>query len=520
LIAVTRRAERSAPVQEGLDTMNLAHIIDAHPADRVALVSRSRVTTYGALRDQVARVRGGLAALGVGDGDRVALLCSNGRYFVDVYLAVLGLGAVAVPLNPTSPPPEIVREIAVAAPSIVVFDPSVASAWSRIDRASVPSVRHVVVTEQPTGAAGVVADSTFDDLLRAEPVAAVDVDGSHLAVLMFTSGTAGAARAAMLTHGNLLSNIEQSQSTGADVTGDDVVYGVLPLHHIFGLNVMLGLSLTRGATVVLVQRFDPSTALDTIRERGVTVIPGAPALWLAFSHFDDAPADSFASVRLALTGAAKMSEDAMRRLLDRFGLVLSEGYGLTEASPVVTSSVGGPQRIGSVGRVLGGMSVRLVDEDGDDALEGDPGEVWVKGPNVFAGYLDDPEATARVLTPDGWLRTGDIAISDADGYLYLVDRAKDLILVSGFNVYPAEVEEVLLEHPAVAEAAVVGVPHPHTGEAVKAFVVLAPGETAHEDTLVSWCLDHLARYKCPSKVLFVDELPRNPNGKVLRRGLV
>ena len=308
---------------KGLDTVNLAHIIDAHPADRAALVSRSRVTTYGTLREQVARVRGGLAAVGVGQGDRVALLCSNGRYFVDVYLAALGLGAVVVPLNPTSPSPEIVREIAAAAPSVVVFDPSVASAWARVDRASVPSVRHVVITEQPVGAAAsAAADSTFDDLLHAEPRAAIDVDASHLAVLMFTSGTAGAPRAAMLTHGNLLSNIEQSQSTGADVTGDDVVYGVLPLHHIFGLNVMLGLSLTRGATVVLVQRFDPSTALDTIRERGVTVIPGAPALWLAFSHFDDAPADSFASVRLALTGAAKMSEDAMRRLLDRFGLVL------------------------------------------------------------------------------------------------------------------------------------------------------------------------------------------------------
>ncbi|MFZ9627841.1 MAG: AMP-binding protein [Ilumatobacteraceae bacterium] len=501
--------------------MNLAHIIDAHPADRVALVSRGRVTTYGTLRDQVAHVRGGLVALGVGDGDRVALLCSNGRYFVDVYLAALGLGAVAVPLNPTSPAPELVREIAVAAPSVVVLDPSVASAWAQVDRAAVPSVRHVVVTEQPVGAAAsIAADSTFDDLLHAAPVDAVEVDPAHLAVLMFTSGTAGAPRAAMLTHGNLLANIEQSQSTGVDVTGDDVVYGVLPLHHIFGLNVMLGLSLARGATIVLVQRFDPSTALDTIRERGVTVIPGAPAMWLAFSHFDGAPADSFVSVRLALTGAAKMPEEAMRRLLDRFGLVLSEGYGLTEASPVVTSSAGGPQRIGSVGRVLGGMSVRLVDESGNDALEGDPGEVWVKGPNVFAGYLDDPEATARVLTEDGWLRTGDIAVSDADGYLYLVDRAKDLILVSGFNVYPAEVEDVLLSHPAVADAAVVGVPHPHTGEAVKAFVVLGPGAAAHEETLVSWCLDHLARYKCPSKVLFVDELPRNPNGKVLRRGLV
>jgi len=231
------------------------------------------------------------------------------------------------------------------------------------------------------------------------------------------------------------------------------------------------------------------------------------------------PADSFAGVRLALTGAAKMPEEAMRRLRDRFGLSLLEGYGLTEASPVVTSSAGIDQKVGSVGKVLDGITVRLVDEHGDDALAGDSGEVWVKGPNVFQGYLNEPEATAKVLTADGWLRTGDIAVTDDDGYLYLVDRAKDLIIVSGFNVFPAEVEEVLLEHPAVHEVGVVGVPHPHTGEAVKAFVVLEPGATAHEDTLVSWCLDHLARYKCPSKILFVDELPRNVSGKLLRRSL-
>jgi len=299
-----------------------------------------------------------------------------------------------------------------------------------------------------------------------------------------------------------------------------VVLGGLPMFHIFGLNVVLGLSLARGATVLLVQRFDPFTALESIRDRGVTVIPGAPPLWLAFSHFDDAPADSFSSVRLALTGAAKMPEEATRRLEERFGVVLREGYGLTEASPVVTSSAGITTKVGSVGKVLDGVQVRLVDEHGDDALSGDAGEIWVKGPNVFLGYLHEPDATARVLTADGWLRTGDIAVVDDDGYLYLVDRAKDLVIVSGFNVYPAEVEEVLLEHPDVREVGVIGVPHPHTGEAVKAFVVLEQGATAHEDTLISWCLDNLARYKCPAKILFVDELPRNVSGKLLRKDLV
>ena len=496
--------------------MNLAHIIDPHPADKVAIISRGRPTTYGALREQVAHVRGGLAALGVTKGDRVALLCSNGRFFVDLYLAALGLGAVTVPLNPTSPAPEIEREVLTVGAKVVVVEPQAASAWAHINRAHVPSVQHVVATEPGTVDG---ADSTFDDLLGAQQVQSIDVDDDDLAALIFTSGTAGSPRAAMLSHGNLLSNLEQGRSTDG-IREDDVVFGVLPMFHIFGLNVVLGLTLARGATVILVQRFDPFTALETITDRGVTVIPGAPPLWLAFSHFDGIPANSFATVRLALTGAAKMPEEATRHLQERFGIVLREGYGLTEASPVVTSSAGLTPKIGSVGKVLDGIQVRLVDENGDDALADDSGEIWVKGPNVFKGYLNEPEATARVLTSDGWLRTGDIAVVDDEGFLYLVDRAKDLVIVSGFNVYPAEVEEVLMEHPDVQEVGVVGVPHPHTGEAVKAFVVLRPGATAHEDTLISWCLDNLARYKCPAKILFVDELPRNVSGKLLRRSLV
>ena len=496
--------------------MNLAHIIDDHDAQKVALISRGRETTYGSLRDQVAHVRGGLAGLGVGAGDRVALLCGTGRYFVISYLATLGLGAVTVPLNPTSPSLEIEREVATVGAKIVVVEPSSAAAWRGVDRANVPTLESVIETEGDS----IEGALHLADLLTGPTADIVEVQSETLAVLIFTSGTAGSPRAAMLSHGNLQSNLEQGRSEGARIDADDVVYGVLPLFHIFGLNVVLGLTLARGATVVLVQRFDPSTALDTIRERKVTVVPGAPPLWLAFSHMDDAPADSFATVRLALTGAAKMPEEAMRRLQQRFGLQIAEGYGLTEASPVVTSSAGMPVKIGSVGKVLEGVEVRLVDENGDDALQGDSGEIWVKGPNVFMGYLNEPDQTARVLTKDGWLRTGDIATVDDEGYLYLVDRAKDLIIVSGFNVFPNEVEEVLAMHPGVQEVGVVGVPHPHQGEAVKAFVVPKAGAHLDEDQLIDWCSDHLARYKCPSKVLFVDQLPRNVSGKLLRRSLV
>jgi long-chain acyl-CoA synthetase len=496
--------------------VNLAHIIDEHDADTVALISRGGDTTYGALRDQVAHLRGGLADVGIGPGDRVALLCGNGCAFVVAYLAALGLGAVTVPLNPTSPSLEIERELAIVGAKLVIVEPSAAAAWRGVRRSNVPMLNTVVATEDDS----IDGALHLTDLLDGPVADVVEVEDDSLAVLIFTSGTAGSPRAAMLSHRNLLSNLDQGRSAGARIDTGDVVYGVLPLFHIFGLNVVLGLTLSRGATVVLVQRFDPSTALDTIRDRGVTVVPGAPPMWLAFSHMDDAPADSFATVRLALTGAAKMPEEAMRRLHDRFGVDVAEGYGLTEASPVVTSSAGMAVKFGSVGKVLEGMDVRVVDESGDDVVPGDAGEILVKGPNVFQGYLNEPEQTARVLTADGWLRTGDIASVDEDGYLYLVDRAKDLIIVSGFNVFPAEVEEVLSSHPGVAEVGVVGVPHPHQGEAVKAFVVQAKGAHLDEDQLIDWCSDHLARYKCPSKVLFVDQLPRNISGKLIRRELV
>jgi len=492
--------------------VNLAHIIDDHDAESTALIARGRTTTYGELRDQVDRLRGGLASLGVGDGDRVALVLGNAPQFVVTYLATLGLGAVAVPLNPTSPGPELEAELAVVGAKVVVIDKTSALNWSHVDPALLPTVDAVVSTEGSSD--GVVG---YDDLLdAAEARGIVDVDPSHLAVLMFTSGTAGAPRAAMLTHGNLLANLDQSLSAEGHIDADDAIYGVLPLFHIFGLNVVIGLGLRVGATLVLVQRFDPSTAIQSIQDRGITVIPGAPALWASFAHFDDLAPDAFANVRLALSGASRLSVSVAETMRDRFGVEIREGYGLTEASPIVTTSTGSPVRFGSVGRVLEGVEIRLVNSDGD-ALVGDVGEIWVKGPNVFAGYYDDPEATAAVLTDDGWLRTGDMATTDDDGYLYLVDRSKDLIIVSGFNVYPAEVEEMLLLHPAVVEAAVVGVAHPHTGEAVKAYVVT--NTDVDEDTLVEHSLDHLARYKCPTKIIFVDALPRNASGKLVRRDL-
>ena len=495
--------------------MNLARIIDGHPDASTALISHGRTTTYGQLRRQVAALRAEFVALGLRRGECVALLCGNTPYFVVSYLAAVGVGAVVAPLNPTSPAPEIEKELAVVQPAVVIIEPAALATWERI-----PSdIRHGVRTVMATEGHGIEGAHTLDEVFAGDgSVDSVDADPSTPAVYMFTSGTAGSPKAAVLTHGNLLSNIEQSTAV-ENMSSSDVTFGVLPMYHIFGLNVMLCNTLAVGASIVLVQRFDPVSTIETLRERGVTVMLGAPSIWMALNQLLDVPADAFAKVRLALSGAAKLPEQVIHSLSNRFGLQVLEGYGLTEASPVVTTSIDMPFTPGSIGRPVPGVEVRIVDENGDDAFVGDSGEIWVRGPNVFAGYLNDPEATARVLSPDGWLRTGDIAVADEAGHIFMVDRAKDLIIVSGFNVFPAEVEEVLTAHPDIVDAAVVGTAHPHTGEAVRAYVVLRPGTHLDEDTVVDHCRAHLARYKCPSKVLFVDQVPRNMTGKLQRYSL-
>lgn len=494
--------------------MNFAEIIAGHPPAADALVSRGQTTSYGVLNDQVGSLRGALNKLGIGKDDRVALLCGNSPDFVVSYFACLGLGAVVVPLNPASPAFEIQRELQVVGARAVVVEPSAMSAWQEIDRTAIPLLEVIIATDGHE----IEGAHTLSSLLTSSPIPNASVDPHHLAILMFTSGTAGAPKAAMLSHQNLFANVTQLGSFGL-MTSNDVVFGVLPLFHIFGLNVVLGFTMFIGASVVLVERFDPITALETFAKHQVSVVPGAPQIWSAFAQLPGLATESFEGIRIALTGAAKMPEGITKFFQERFGLNIYEGYGLTEASPVVSMSVGHEFKVGSVGRVLPGVEVRLVDESGEDSLSGDAGELWVRGDNIFMGYLDDPDTTARVLTSDGWLRTGDVAVIDDQGYAFLVDRMKDLIIVSGFNVYPAEVETVLNSHPHISAAAVVGVDHPHTGEAVRAFIVPVTGFHLDEDVVIEFCQRHLARYKCPSKVLIVEALPIGGTGKVLRRQL-
>jgi long-chain acyl-CoA synthetase len=496
--------------------MNLSALVENHPDAAPALVSRGAVTTYGDLRRQVAELRGGLQRAGVEPGDRVALALANNWFFVVAYLATVGVGAIAVPVNPSSPAAELHNELASVRPKVLIAGAAAANSVNGLDHEAV-GIAHVFAPE----GSEIEGAQAFESLLGGEPAPIVDCLPDDVAVLIFTAGTGGAPKAAMLTHNNLLSNIEQAQSQqGQEMLPTDVALGVLPMFHIFGLNVVLGIALHAGASVVLVERFDPVSAVETIRDRKVTFIAGAPTMFAAMMGLPRATARDLASVRLALSGAAPLPPEVASGFADHFNIPLRQGYGLTEASPVVTASVrDGDPRPYSIGQVLPGVELRLVDEEGEDALEGDAGEIWVRGPNVFPGYWEDDAATAAAKTDDGWLRTGDVAVTDDDGYLYLIDRAKDLIIVSGFNVYPAEVEEAIAAHPGVVDVAVVGVTHPHTGETVKAFVVVERGVHLEEDQLIDFVGKRLARYKCPTKITFVEELPHGLGGKLLRRAL-
>jgi long-chain acyl-CoA synthetase len=496
--------------------MNVASLCAPHPDDAVALISRGKKTTYGRLRSDVARLQAGLEAQGIGAGDRVALVAANNWYFVVSYLAVLGAGAVIVPLNPSSPGPALEKELAAVGCKAVIVGPAAKKAIDSVDRAKLPALELVVTTD------GRAVDGavTLDSLMGEAQSAPVEVDDDALAVLMFTSGTAGSPKAAMLSHGNLISNLEMiRRNPHHDHGPGDVIFGVLPFSHIFGLNVVLNLSLLVGATLLTLERFDPQSAVESIGTHKVTALPGAPGMWTAFANLPGVPPNAFETLRVASSGASRLPVEVTEAMATRFGVTVEEGYGLTEAGPVVTTSRGIPAPRGSVGVPIPGLRVRLIDADGQDVLVGDPGEIWVQAPSVFQGYWENPEATAEALTPDGWLRTGDLAVVDDKGFLYLVDRMKDLIIVSGFNVYPAEVEEVILDHPDIDDAAVVGVAHPYTGEAVKAYVVPARGSSVEEDDIIDFCHQRLAGYKCPQKVLFVDELPQGAGGKVLRREL-
>jgi long-chain acyl-CoA synthetase len=482
--------------------------------DKTAFFFRETTMTWSELDARVDAAAAGLLALGTATGDRVALQLGNTPDFPLVYFGALRAGLVAVPVNTGYTRTELLHTLRDSGAAVLVTTRS-GAADGVAAAAELDTLRSVVVSdvdEAPDGA------STLDALLQSgdDRVDGARLDGlsggEDLAVVLYTSGTSGRPRGAMLTHRALLANLDQCARIDPPVvSADDIVLLVLPLFHVYGLNAALGAVAKHAATGVLSERFDPVETLAEIRRRGVTNIVGAPPMYVAWSMLPDV-GDAFTSVRLAVSGAAPLPSEVLHRVLDVTGHHVFEGYGLTETAPVLTTTLMSEvAKPASIGRPVPGVELTLVDEQGRRVEDGDPGEIRVRGANLFSGYWPEGEGGPDA---DGWFSTGDVAYADDDGDLHLVDRRRELILVSGFNVYPREVEDVLVQHPDVEEAAVLGIPHPYTGESVKAIVVLRKGARLSAEDVIAHCAESLARFKCPTAVEFVAELPHSATGKV------
>jgi long-chain acyl-CoA synthetase len=492
--------------------MNLASIlVDSarNHADRTAVRLADTTLTYRELDDASAHVTGLLTARGIQPGDRVAIMLPNVPEFAVVYYGVLRAGCVVVPMNPLLKSREVSYYLRDAGAKLIF-------AW------------HAVFDQAQSGAdeseafAIAVDPATFTQVLaHAAPVAEVPVrDPEDTAVILYTSGTTGQPKGAELTHANLLSNTEVVLADLIQLTAEDVVFGGLPLFHSFGQTCTLNAAVATGACLTLLPRFDPWQALELLTRDRVTVFAGVPTMYVALlAHPDNANHD-VSALRVCISGGAAMPVEVMRGFEEAFGCIVLEGYGLSETSPVASfNHPGAERRPGSIGTPVRGVEMRVVDADGNDVPQGDIGEIAIRGHNVMKGYWQRPEATTEAI-PDGWFRTGDIGRVDEHGHFYIVDRKKDLIIRGGYNVYPREIEEVLYEHPAVAEVAVIGLPDPELGEEVAAAVTLKAGATVTAGELRDHVKAQVAAYKYPRHVWLIDALPKGPTGKILKREIV
>jgi long-chain acyl-CoA synthetase len=461
---------------------------------------------YAELDDASARLAAVLGERGVGPGDRVGVMLPNVPQFPIAYYGALRAGATVVPMNVLLKRREIAFYLEDSGAKLLL-------AW------------HGFADEARGGAEDAGAESidvdpaSFAELLAgAEPAAGLAaVADDDTAVILYTSGTTGKPKGAELTHANLLTNAEVCMRTTSEIEEGDVVFGGLPLFHSFGQTVAMNASLKVGACLTLVPKFDPGEALETIQRDRVTHFYGVPTMFGALLHHPERERYDTSSLRTCITGGASMPVEVLRGFEQAFGCVVLEGYGLSETSPVACSNHPDRERKpGSIGTPIEGVEMRVVDEDDNEVERGEVGEIVIRGHNVMKGYWQRPEATEEAMR-GGWFHSGDMARVDDEGYFYIVDRKKDLIIRGGYNVYPREVEEVLYEHPKVREAAVLGVPHDEWGEEIGAAVVVHPGEELSAEEVSAYVKERIAAYKYPRIVWFLDELPKGPTGKILKR---
>ena len=522
----------------GATTINLAAIVETQVRirpDREAVVFGDRRWTYGQLDALANQVANGLRARGIGPGDHVALSSPNVPYFPLAYLAVLKLGAVVVPLNVLFKPREIAYHLRDSdAVAYLCFEGTPELPMATMGKAAFDQVEGcrdlIVMTVDPAAASPIEGAATLGQVMAAQPPTfdTHPTAPDDTAVILYTSGTTGQPKGAELTHLNLVSNTQTvftlfSAFFDFTPTGKNVSLITLPLFHSTGQVAQMTSGFYGGMTLVLLPRFEAAAVLETMRRERVNVWVGVPTMyWTLLQHARAHQVDTDAiaqHLRLCASGGAPMPVAVMQDFEATFGVRVLEGYGLSETSPVAAFNHSErPSRPGTVGQPLFGVDIRCVDAEDRTVPVGQPGEIVIRGPNVMKGYYKRPEATSEVMR-HGWFHTGDIGAFDTDGYLSIVDRKKDMILRGGYNVYPRELEEVLMTHPAVSLCGVIGVPDERLGEEVKAFVVLKPGATATAEELLVWSREQFAAYKCPRLIEIRDALPISATGKVLKKEL-
>ncbi len=494
-------------------SLNLAIIVHEgarRHAAKTALLCGTDSVTYGELDERAQRFARVLRQRGVARGEHVAVMIPNVIAFAVVYYGCAYAGCTIVPLNVLLTEEEVAYHLDDSDARLLVAHCDVAEPARRGHAAS--RCEHLLMC----GSQGELASL----MASAKPLGEMpDTAPDDTAVLLYTSGTTGRPKGAELTHFNMFYNADlASRLHGTNAS--TVALAVLPLFHSFGQTVIMNGTLIRGGTVVLLPRFDAMAAMTAIEEHQVTFFAGVPTMYFALLHHPDAGARDLSSLRFCASGGAPMPVEVMRAFDERHGSNIIEGYGLSETSPVASLNVmDRAKKPGSIGTPIWGIAFQLIDDDGN-VIEGTDraGEICIKGHNVMKGYYKRPDATAAAIH-DGWFRTGDIATRDADDYYFIVDRKKDMILRGGYNVYPREVEEVLYRHPAIAEAAVIGVADERLGEEVKAVVACKPGHSCTEAELIAFCREHVAAYKYPRSIEIVDALPKGPTGKILKRAL-
>ncbi|GGL04091.1 long-chain-fatty-acid--CoA ligase [Mangrovihabitans endophyticus] len=500
-----------------------------YPA-RDAVVLGAQRMTYAQVDAAANQVANLLVARGVQPGDKVALSCPNLPWFPIAYYGILKTGAVVVPLNVLLKGREVAYHLNDSqARAYLCFEgtpelPMGAEGKKGFDQAE-RCEQFFLITADPAAPAPIEGAETLGRALAGQPGTFATRSGAETdpAVILYTSGTTGQAKGAELSHANLVLNALTCNRLFRTEPGVDTHLLVLPLFHSFGSTVNMNAGFATASTLVLQPRFDPAGAVKLLEQENVTFFAGVPTMYwgLLNALTDDVDVARIArTLRMAVSGGSSLPVEIIRQVRERLGVTILEGYGLSETSPVATFSAPDAEpRPGSVGIPIWGIQAKLIDEQGDDVENPDEiGEIAIRGHNIMRGYYNRPEATAEVMT-DGWFRTGDLGRRDKDGWYYIVDRAKDMIIRGGFNVYPREIEEVLMTHEAVSLAAVVGVAHPQHGEEVAAYVIRTPEATVTEQELVAWCREQMAAYKYPRTVTFVDSLPMTATGKVLKRDL-